>query len=69
MNEFKYKPGSAKVGRFVGISFQLTVPFEVEFPCGNKYKFESIKNIPKETTICRCNDSNHLVVEYEDITT
>ena len=60
------------VERYVGISIRGTpaelkaewFPMAVPMPCGRKYFFEQLSDVPTETIPCSCGDPMHTVIQY-----
>ena len=49
-----------KVEYWVGIS--LTFPMTVVMPCGFSITYNSLDDLPRETTHCPCDDPTHILV-------
>ena len=65
---------NAFTGRRMGIGLPMVksdsdlqwkdFPQTVLMPCGKKFKFDSLEQVPKENTKCPCGHPDHWIVKY-----
>jgi len=54
-----------KIDYWVGIS--LTFPMTVVMPCGVVVTYNSLDDLPRETTHCPCGNPSHILVKVENV--